>query len=51
MSELLGGVYTELYKVVRRALSAIQNNGVFVFQGEVYTGRIGSIVGTVERSA
>ena len=40
MSRLLGGVYTELYRAVRRALSA--------FQGEVYTGRIGPIVETLE---
>ena len=48
MSGLLGGVYTELYRVVHRALSAIRNNGVSAFQGEVYTGRIGPIVGTLE---
>ena len=40
MSGLSGGVYTELYRVVHRALSA--------FQGEAYTGRIGPIVGTLE---
>ena len=48
MSGLLGGVYTELYRAVHRALSTIQNNGVAAFQGEVYTGRIGPIVGTLE---
>ena len=47
-SGLSGGVYTELYRVVHRALSAIRNNGVAAFQGEVYTGRIGPIVGTLE---
>ena len=31
-----------------RALSAIRNNGVSAFQGEVYTGRIGPIVGTLD---
>ena len=41
-----GEVYTELYRAVHRALSAIRNNRVSAFQGEVYTGRIGSIVGT-----
>ena len=39
---------TELYKAVHRALSAIRNHGVSTFQGEVYTGRIGPIVGTLE---
>ena len=48
MSGLSGEVYTELYRAVCRALSAIQNNGVSAFQGEAYTGRIGPIVGTVE---
>ena len=48
MSGLLDGVYTELHRVVHRALSAIQNNGVAAFQGEFYTGRIGPIVGTLE---
>ena len=48
MSGLLGRVYTELYRAVRRVLSAIQNNGVSAFQGEVYTGIIGPIVGTLE---
>ena len=48
MSGLSGGVYTELYRAVRRALSAIRNNGVSAFQGEVYTGRIGPIIGTLE---
>ena len=48
MSRLSGGVYTELNRAVRRALSAIRNNGVSAFQGEVYTGRIGPIVGTLE---
>ena len=47
MSGLSGGVYTELYRAVHRALSAIRNNGVSAFQGEVYTGRIGPIVGTL----
>ena len=48
MSGLSGGVYTEFYRAVHRALSAIRNNGVSAFQGEVYTGRIGSIIGTLE---
>ena len=48
MSGLSGGVYTELYRVVHRALSAIRNNGVSTFQGEAYTGRIGPIIGTLE---
>ena len=48
MSGLLDEVYTELYRVVHRALSAIGNNRVSAFQGEVYTGRIGPIVGTLE---
>ena len=48
MSGLSGEVYTELYRAVHRALSAIRNNGVSAFQGEVYTGRIGSIVETLE---
>ena len=39
---------TELYKAVHRALSTIRNNRVSTFQGEVYTGRIGPIVGTLE---
>ena len=39
---------TELYRVVHGALSAIRNNGVSAFQGEVYTSRIGLIVGTLE---
>ena len=43
MSGLSGGVYTELYRAVRRALSAIRNNGVSTFQGGVYTGRIGTL--------
>ena len=34
--------------MVHRALFAIRNNGVSAFQGEVYTGRIGPIVGTSE---
>ena len=46
MSGLLGEVYTELYRAVHRALSAIQNNRVSTFQGEAYTGRIGPITGT-----
>ena len=48
MSRLLGGGYTELYRMVCKALSAKPNNGVSAFQGEVYTGRIGPIVGTLE---
>ena len=48
MSGLLGEVYTELYRVVHRALSAIRNNRMSTVQGEVYTGRIGPIVGTLE---
>ena len=40
MSRLLGRVYTELYRVVPRALSTIQNNDVSTCQGEVYTGSI-----------
>ena len=34
--------------MVHRALSAIWNNGVSAFQGEVYTSRIGPIVGALE---
>ena len=48
MSRLSGEFYTELYRVVHRALSAIRNNRVYVFQGELYTGSIGPIVGTLE---
>ena len=48
MSGLSGEVYTELYRAVHRVLSTIQNNGVSAFQREVYTGRIGPIVGTWE---
>ena len=48
MSGLSGGLYTELYRVVHRALSAIRYNGVSAFQREVYTGKIGPIVGTLE---
>ena len=48
-SGLLGGIYTELHRAVHRAMSVIRNNGVSAFQGEVYTGRIGPIVGTLER--
>ena len=48
MSGLLGGVYTELCRAVHRALSTIRNNGVSAFQKEVYTGRIGAIIGTLE---
>ena len=48
MSGLSGGVYTELYRAVHRALSTIRNNGVSAFQGEVNTGRIWPIVGTLE---
>ena len=35
-------------RAVCRALSAIWNNRVSAFQGEVYTGRLGPIVGTLE---
>ena len=45
---LSGGVYTELYRAMDKALSVIRNNGVSAFHGEVYTGRIGPIVGTLE---
>ena len=48
MSGLSGGVYTELYRAAHRALSAIRNNSVSAFQEEVYTDRIGPIVGTLE---
>ena len=48
MSGLSGGVYRELYRAVHRVLSAIRNDRVSAFQGEVYTGRIGPIVGTLE---
>ena len=48
MSGLLDGVYTELFRAMHRVLSAIRNNGVSAFQGEVYTGRIGPIIGTLE---
>ena len=48
MPGLSGEVYTELYRAVHRALSAIRNNGVSAFQGELYTGSIGLIVGTLE---
>ena len=48
MSGLSSGVYTELYRAVHRALSAILNNGVSAFQGEVNTVRIWPIVGTLE---
>ena len=48
MSGLSGEDYTELYRAVQRALSAIWNNRVSAFQGEVYTGRIGPIVGILE---
>ena len=48
MSRLSGEVYTELYRAVQRALSAIRNNGVSASQGEVYTGRIRPIIGTSE---
>ena len=34
MSGLSGGVHTELYRAVHRALSAIRNNGVSAFQGK-----------------
>ena len=33
---------------MHRALSTIRNNGVYAFQGELYTGSIGPIVGTLE---
>ena len=45
---IIGEVYRELYRAVHRVLSTIRNNGVPAFQGEVYTGRIGPIVGTLE---
>ena len=45
---IIGWGYTELYRAVHRVLSAIRNNGVSAFQGEVYTGRLGPIVGTLE---
>ena len=50
MSGLLGEFYTEMYRAVHRALSAMRNNGVCAFQGELYTlsGSIGPIVGTLE---
>ena len=48
MSELLCEFYTELYRALHRALSAIWNNGVSAFQRELYTGSIGPIVGTLE---
>ena len=48
MSGLSDEVYTELYTAVHRALSGIWNNGVSALQGEIYTGRIGTIVGTLE---
>ena len=48
MSGLSGEVYTELYRAVHRALSAIRNNGMSAFQGEAYTGRIEPIIGTLE---
>ena len=48
MSGVSVGVYTELYRAVHRTPSAIRNNGVSAFQGEIYTGRIGPIVGTLE---
>ena len=47
MSGLLGVFYTELYRAIHRALSAIRNNGASAFQGEIYIGRIGPIVGTL----
>ena len=37
-----------LFRAVHKALSAIQNNGVSAFQREVYTGRIGPMIGTLE---
>ena len=48
MSGLLGEVYTELYRAVHMASSAIQNKVLSAFQGEVYPGRIGPIVGTLK---
>ena len=48
MSGLLGEFYTELYRAVHRTLSAIRNNGVSAFQGELHTGSMGPIVGTLE---
>ena len=50
-SGLSGRVYTELYRAVHRMLSSIWNNGVSAFQGEIYTGRIGPIIGTLEGAA
>ena len=47
MSGLLGELYTELYRAVHRTLSATRSNEP-AFKGEVYTGRIGPIVGTLE---
>ena len=44
MFGLLGEFYTELYSAVHRVL----NNGVSAFEGELYTGSIGPIVGTLE---
>ena len=48
MSGLSDGVYTELCRAVHRVLFAIRNNRVSAFHGEVYTGRIGPIVRTLE---
>ena len=51
MSGLLGEFYTELYRAVHRTLSAIRNNRVSAFQGELYTDSIGPIVRTLQVSA
>ena len=40
MFGLSGEFYTELYSAVHRALSAIRNNRVSAFEGELYTGSI-----------
>ena len=47
MSGLLGEVHAELYRAVHRAQYRI-TAGVPAFQGELYTGRIWPIVGTLE---
>ena len=48
MSGLLGDVYAKLHRAVHRVLYTIWINGVSAFQREVYTGRRGPIVGTLE---
>ena len=40
MSGLSGGVHTELYRAVHKALSSIRSNRVSAFQGGVYTGGV-----------